>query len=117
MLLRYLPVATAIVGGEWAHLFPIGLKISRLDCEAHFDRAAEDAQSVGEYVKKYGTGLYKSTTEQGLLLAPLELHDQAMDEAQRALSRIHTLLDRSAPGERKKARRRASRTRPSPPLG
>ncbi|MCX4829791.1 hypothetical protein OG746_13730 [Streptomyces sp. NBC_01016] len=69
------------------------------DLEAYgkqVDRAAEDAQSVGEYVKRYGTGLDKSTTEQGLLLAPLELHDQAMDEANRALSRIHTLLDRSA---------------------
>ncbi|MCX5530880.1 hypothetical protein OG785_09950 [Streptomyces sp. NBC_00006] len=66
------------------------------DLEAYGKQVDRAAQSVGEYVKRYGTGLDKSTTEQGLLLAPLELHDQAMDEANRALSRIHTLLDRSA---------------------
>ncbi|MER5438933.1 hypothetical protein [Streptomyces sp. NPDC002790] len=59
------------------------------------DRAAEDAQSVDDYVKKYGRALGNSSTEQGLLLAPLELHEQAMDDAGKALSRVHTLLDRS----------------------
>lgn len=59
-------------------------------------RAAEDAEAIKQYVDKYGSHLQGSTVDQGLFLAGLDLHEDAMNKGKSALGRVHTLLDRSS---------------------
>lgn len=62
---------------------------------AQVGRAAEDAKLIREHTEKYGKGL-QEPTEQGLILSALQLHDGAMTDGGKALSRVHTLLQGSS---------------------